>query len=125
MIDKAANNGRTVHIMGLLSPGGVHSHDDHFVATVQLAAQRGAASIAVHGFLDGRDTPPRSAEPSVRRMQELLDTLPGAEFSSISGRYYAMDRDKRWDRVERAYRAISAADSEWHETTAGIGLEKA
>jgi 2,3-bisphosphoglycerate-independent phosphoglycerate mutase len=111
--------------MGLLSPGGVHSHDDHFVATVQLAAQRGARSIAVHGFLDGRDTPPRSAEASIIRMQELLDTLPGAEFRSISGRYYAMDRDKRWDRVQRAYRAIALADSEWHESTAVCALHKA
>ncbi len=124
-IDASRERNATVHIMGLLSPGGVHSHDDHFIATVQLAAQRGARSIAVHGFLDGRDTPPRSAEASIVRMQELLDTLPGAEFSSISGRYYAMDRDKRWDRVERAYRAIAQAESAWHEPTAVSALQKA
>jgi len=124
-IDKAVHNGGTVHVMGLLSPGGVHSHDDHFVATVQLAAQRGAKTIAVHGFLDGRDTPPRSAGPSIERMQDQLDLLPGAEFASISGRYYAMDRDKRWDRVERAYRAIASADSELQEPSAALALEKA
>jgi 2,3-bisphosphoglycerate-independent phosphoglycerate mutase len=124
-IDASIERNTTVHIMGLLSPGGVHSHDDHFVATVQLAAQRGAHSIAVHGFLDGRDTPPRSAEASIIRMQELLDTLPGAEFRSISGRYYAMDRDQRWDRVERAYRAIAMADSAWHEPTAVSALHQA
>jgi 2,3-bisphosphoglycerate-independent phosphoglycerate mutase len=113
-IDAAKANGGTVHIMGLLSPGGVHSHEDHFMETVRLAAKRGAPTIAVHGFLDGRDTPPRSAEPSIRRMQELLDSIPGASFATIAGRYYAMDRDKRWDRVERAYRAIVDASSERH-----------
>jgi len=124
-IDAAVERNATVHIMGLLSPGGVHSHDDHFLATVELAAKRGARSLAVHGFLDGRDTPPRSAEPSIVRMQKLLDTLPGARFSSISGRYFAMDRDKRWDRVERAYRAIADADSALHETSALSALQKA
>jgi 2,3-bisphosphoglycerate-independent phosphoglycerate mutase len=124
-IDTARNNSGTVHIMGLLSPGGVHSHDDHFIATVRLAAQRGAASIAVHGFLDGRDTPPRSAEPSILRMQEMLDSVPGAEFSTISGRYYAMDRDQRWGRVEKAYRAIASAQSELHAESALSALQQA
>jgi len=124
-IDAARDRGATVHIMGLLSPGGVHSHDDHFIATVELAARRGASSIAVHGFLDGRDTPPRSAESSIIRMQNLLDTLPGAAFSTISGRYYAMDRDQRWDRVERAYRAMASADSPLHEPTAIAALRQA
>jgi 2,3-bisphosphoglycerate-independent phosphoglycerate mutase len=124
-IDTAVKNGSTVHVMGLLSPGGVHSHDDHFIATVQMAADRGAPSIAVHGFLDGRDTPPRSAKPSILRMQEVLDQIPAADFSTISGRYYAMDRDKRWDRVERAYHAISSAKSDQHETTALAALEQA
>jgi 2,3-bisphosphoglycerate-independent phosphoglycerate mutase len=74
--------------------------------TVRLASARGARTICVHAFLDGRDTPPRSAEASIRRMQGLLESLPGARFGTVCGRYYAMDRDKRWDRVERAYRAI-------------------
>jgi len=124
-IDAARDNNGTVHIMGLLSPGGVHSHDDHFVSTVELAAQRGASSIAVHGFLDGRDTPPRSAEPSINRMQKLLDSMPGAEFRTISGRYYAMDRDQRWDRVERAYRAIASGESGLHEPSALSALHQA
>jgi len=124
-IDAAIRKGTTVHIMGLLSPGGVHSHDDHFVATVELAAQRGAPSIAVHGFLDGRDTPPRSAKASIERMQSQLDSTPGAEFSTISGRYYAMDRDNRWDRVKLAYDAIASARSEWRESTALEALEQA
>ncbi|MBT8049522.1 MAG: 2,3-bisphosphoglycerate-independent phosphoglycerate mutase [Xanthomonadales bacterium] len=124
-IDAATDNGGTLHIMGLLSPGGVHSHDDHFIATVELAAKRGAPSIAVHGFLDGRDTPPRSAEPSILRMQELLDGIPGANFNSISGRYYAMDRDKRWNRVERAYRAIALAESDLNQPSAIAALHAA
>ena len=111
-IDAACGTGGTVHIMGLLSPGGVHSHEDHFLETVRLAAARGAFAICVHAFLDGRDTPPRSAEASIRRMQDLLDSLPGARFGTVCGRYYAMDRDKRWDRVERAYRAIAAAQAD-------------
>jgi 2,3-bisphosphoglycerate-independent phosphoglycerate mutase len=124
-IDAAIANRATVHIMGLLSPGGVHSHDDHFVATVELAAQRGAKTIAVHGFLDGRDTPPRSAASSIERMQTTLDGIPGAGFATISGRYYAMDRDKRWDRVRVAYEAVALADSRWREATAADALEQA
>lgn len=116
-----ANHGR-VHIMGLLSPGGVHSHEDHFFETVRVVAGLGAGDIAVHAFLDGRDTPPRSAETSIRRMQALVDGLPDATFDTLSGRYYAMDRDKRWDRVERAYRAIVEANAGHHAETALQGL---
>lgn len=124
-VDAARENGGTVHIMGLLSPGGVHSHDDHFIATVQLAADRGAGEIAVHAFLDGRDTPPRSAEASIEHMQQVLDTIPGAEFASISGRYFAMDRDQHWDRVQRAYQAIASAESDWQTPTAIAALQQA
>jgi len=121
----AVTPGGALHVMGLLSPGGVHSHDDHFIATVRLAAQRGARAITVHAFLDGRDTPPRSAETSIRRMQELLDSIPGASFGTIGGRYYGMDRDKRWERVERAYRAVAEAASERHSSSALAALQEA
>ena len=124
-IDAAIANRAAVHIMGLLSPGGVHSHDDHFIATVELAAKRGAESIAVHGFLDGRDTPPRSAASSIDRMQATLDAIPGGGFATISGRYYAMDRDNRWDRVKMAYDAVALADSPWREATAADALSQA
>ena len=124
-VDAATAGGRTVHIMGLLSPGGVHSHVDHFLATVRLAAQRGAPGIAVHAFLDGRDTPPRSAEGSIARMQELLDSIPGASFGTLAGRYYAMDRDQRWDRVEKAYRAITLAGADHLAASARQALEQA
>ena len=124
-IDAANSQGGRVHVMGLLSPGGVHSHDDHFLAAVQLAARRGAGAICVHAFLDGRDTPPRSAEASIRRMQELLDTIDGGRFCTVSGRYYAMDRDKRWDRVERAWRALVEPSSEYRAPSALAALELA
>jgi len=111
-IDVAQKADGTVHIMGLLSPGGVHSHQEQFLETVKLAADRGAKSISVHLFLDGRDTPPRSAQPSIEAMQELANRIPGAGIDTVTGRYYAMDRDKRWNRVERAYRVIASGQSE-------------
>lgn len=115
----------SVHIMGLLSPGGVHSHDEHFLATVDLASRRGAKDIVVHGFLDGRDTPPRSAAPSIRRMQERLDSIGNGRFGTISGRYYAMDRDQRWDRVEKAWSALTGAVSDHRAESALLALEAA
>jgi 2,3-bisphosphoglycerate-independent phosphoglycerate mutase len=124
-VQAAVAAGGRVHVMGLLSPGGVHSHEHHFFETVRLVARRGASDIAVHAFLDGRDTPPRSAEPSIQRMQALLEDLPGAYFATISGRYYAMDRDQRWDRVERAYRAIVEGRAEYLASTALEGLQEA
>ena len=117
--------GSTLHIMGLLSPGGVHSHEDHFLAMVQMAAAQGAHRIRVHAFLDGRDTPPRSAGPSIRRMQECLDGLHDAAFGSVCGRYYAMDRDKRWDRVEKAWDTLVNAKGMYHCNDAGTALESA
>lgn len=93
-IDAAIASDGTVHVMGLLSPGGVHSHDEHFQATVRLALERGAKRVAVHAFLDGRDMPPRSAQPSLTAMEELLATASNARLATLSGRYYAMDRDR-------------------------------
>ena len=124
-VDSAKPGNGTVHIMGLLSPGGVHSHDDQFIETVKLAADRGAARIAVHAFLDGRDTPPRSAESSIRRMQEVVDGIPGAAIHTVTGRYYAMDRDQRWNRVERAYQAIALGRSDISAQSALAALHQA
>jgi 2,3-bisphosphoglycerate-independent phosphoglycerate mutase len=115
----------TVHIMGLLSPGGVHSHADQFLETVKLAAGRGAKSIAVHLFLDGRDTPPRSAQPAIEQMQQLVDQIPGAKICTVTGRYYAMDRDQRWNRVKRAYDAIASGQSGARADTAIEALHQA
>jgi 2,3-bisphosphoglycerate-independent phosphoglycerate mutase len=124
-IDAAAAHQGTVHIMGLLSPGGVHSHDEHFQATVKLAQACGASRIAVHLFLDGRDTPPRSAADSIAAMQALVNEIPVAKIYSVCGRYFAMDRDQRWDRVRRAYQAIVDADAELRAESAAQALNNA
>lgn len=106
-VDVAVAAGKAVHIMGLLSPGGVHSHEDHLAAMIKLATERGATEIYLHAFLDGRDTPPRSALASIEKMQSLFKSLGKGQIASLIGRYYAMDRDQRWDRVEVAYDLMS------------------
>ena len=123
--DAAKRSGGTLHVFGLVSPGGVHSHEDHIFAMLDLAARRGVSRIAVHAFLDGRDTPPRSARASLRKLEAKCASIPGARVASVSGRYYAMDRDKRWDRVKLAYDAIANADSPLHATSAVDALELA
>jgi len=99
----------TLHVFGLLSPGGVHSHEAHIFAMIDLAKRCGVARVAVHAFLDGRDTPPRSAQASLRALEDACANAGNARIASVSGRYYAMDRDQRWDRVEKAYAAIAEA----------------
>lgn len=120
----AAGDG-AVHIMGLLSPGGVHSHEDHFLAMIKLAAERHAGRVAVHVFLDGRDTPPRSAGESLERLQRQVDALDDVRVASVSGRYWAMDRDQRWDRIRRAWTAIVHAEAGFESETALQALEMA
>lgn len=111
-IDKAVAQGKAVHLMGLLSPGGVHSHEDHIVAAIKLAAERGA-TVYLHAFLDGRDTPPRSAQASIEKIEALMQSLNCGRLASIVGRYYAMDRDNRWDRVELAYNLMVSGEAEF------------
>lgn len=106
-VDVATKAGKAVHILGLLSPGGVHSHEDHIAAMVRLAAKRGATNIYLHAFLDGRDTPPQSAKDSLQKIQTVFDDVGCGKVASIVGRYYAMDRDQRWDRVEQAYELLT------------------
>ena len=118
-------NGGTLHVMGLLSPGGVHSHEQHLFAMLELAHQAGVQRVAVHAFLDGRDTPPQSAEPSLRALQAVCVKLGNAHVASVGGRYYAMDRDKRWDRVRRAWDAIVEAESAHRATDALAALQAA
>lgn len=118
-------NGGTLHVMGLLSPGGVHSHERHLFAMLELAHQAGVAQVAVHAFLDGRDTPPQSAEASLRALQALCAQLGNARVASLCGRYYAMDRDKRWERVARAWQAIVEAESEHRADDALTALQAA
>lgn len=101
------STGGTLHLFGLFSPGGVHSHFNHLNALLLMAKKNGVPSSAVHAFLDGRDTPPRSALGYVREWQPRLDSLGTARFATVVGRYYAMDRDNRWERVQRAYELIA------------------
>ncbi|MBB3324475.1 MULTISPECIES: 2,3-bisphosphoglycerate-independent phosphoglycerate mutase [Atlantibacter] len=124
-VDTAVAAGKAVHIMGLLSAGGVHSHEDHILAMVELAAERGAEKIYLHAFLDGRDTPPRSAESSLKRFEETFAALGKGRIATIVGRYYAMDRDNRWDRVELAYDLMTLAQGEYQADSAVAGLEAA
>ncbi len=100
----------TLHFIGLLSPGGVHSHERHLHAMLHLASEAGVNRIRVHAFLDGRDTPPRSAMKSIEAAESVLRAIPGGAIASISGRFFAMDRDKRWDRTEKAYRAMVSGE---------------
>lgn len=108
-VDKAVATGKAVHVLGLLSTGGVHSHEAHIHAMIQLAAQRGAKKVYAHAFLDGRDTPPRSAEGSLAALTDKFAQLGCGRIASIVGRYFAMDRDNRWDRVQSAYELLTEA----------------
>lgn len=118
-VSQAVQAGKAVHIMGLLSPGGVHSHEDHLIAMIELAAQQGASQIYLHAFLDGRDTPPRSAEASLARVEKTFARLGTGQIASVIGRYFAMDRDKRWDRVEQAYNLL-VDGSALYTATSGV-----
>ncbi|GAA5648479.1 MULTISPECIES: 2,3-bisphosphoglycerate-independent phosphoglycerate mutase [Vibrio] len=124
-IDKAVAAGKAVHLMGLMSPGGVHSHEDHIYAAVKMAAERGAEKIYLHCFLDGRDTPPRSAENSLQRFDALFAELGKGRIASLVGRYYAMDRDNNWERVEKAYDLLTQAQGDFTYDSAVAGLEAA
>jgi 2,3-bisphosphoglycerate-independent phosphoglycerate mutase len=109
-IRAATANGRTLHLWGLLSAGSVHSHIDHLFALLDLAASERVNEIAVHAILDGRDKPPRSALPFVDSLEKKLRELKRGRVATVIGRYYAMDRDRRWERTERAWRAIVEAE---------------
>lgn len=103
---QAADSSKAVHIMGLLSPGGVHSHEDHIVALMTFAKKCGVEKLYVHGFLDGRDTPPKSAAASIKKITEAGDAQRLGQIATLCGRYFAMDRNQNWDRIETAYELI-------------------
>ena len=121
----ARANGGTLHVLGLVSPGGVHSHERQIAAMIDLAATGGAPRVHVHAFLDGRDTPPQSAATSLAFIDGVCARHPGARIASIVGRYYAMDRDQRWERVSAAYDLLVDGRSPFAAATAGAGLEAA
>ncbi len=124
-IQSAVKQNKAIHIMGLLSPGGVHSHNDHIFALIRAAAAQGAKQIYLHAFLDGRDTPPRSAEASLQKADALFTELGVGKTASLVGRYYAMDRDKRWDRVQSAYDLLTLGQSDFHADDAEAALHAA
>lgn len=105
-LDNALKNDSTLHLMGLLSPGGVHSHTDHLKGILQLAKKKGVQKLYLHAFLDGRDVPPSSAKEYIEDIESYMKELGVGKIATISGRYYAMDRDKRWERVQLAYNAL-------------------
>lgn len=124
-IDGAIENNKAVHIIGLLSPGGVHSHEDHINAMLEMAVKRGAKKVYIHASLDGRDCPPRSAKPSLEKTQALCEKLGAGKIASIIGRFFSMDRDNRWDRVEQAYRLMAEGHAPYTAKSAVEGLEAA
>lgn len=121
----ARERGSALHVLGLLSPGGVHSHERQIAAMVALAAAGGVTRTLVHAFLDGRDTPPRSALPSLVAMDAACAAHPGARIASVTGRYYAMDRDQRWERVAPAYEALVDGQAPFTAASAEEALAKA
>lgn len=128
-LEKAASTGGKLHVFGLLSPGGVHSSEEHIQALCKAAKSAGACKLRMHAFLDGRDTPPRSAGASVDAMQALLESLNDDSFdgriASVTGRYYAMDRDNRWDRVKQAYDVLTDASGQFTADSAAQALQDA
>lgn len=112
IMDGCKQSGHKLHLMGLLSPGGVHSHSDHLLALLRMAEHKQLEKVYIHCFLDGRDVPPSSAKDYVAQLEENLKQIGIGQIATVSGRYYAMDRDNRWERVEKAYRALTDGQGE-------------
>jgi len=125
VVSDCAAAGRCIHLLGLVSAGGVHSHIQHLLGMLPLLEKLGATSIAIHAFLDGRDTPPKSAASSLQQLQDAVTDQPAIQLASVCGRFYAMDRDNRWDRVEQAWQAIVHAKADYVAEDAMQALEQA
>lgn len=129
ILNKVLNNcitkNKNLHIMGLLSPGGIHSHENHIKELIKYSAKQGVKKIYLHAFLDGRDTPPRSAKNSIITIDNLLSSLNIGYITSISGRYFAMDRDNNWDRIKPVYNAIVTGQAKFIAKDAESALHMA
>ncbi len=125
MIDYLKKNDKSLHVMGLLSDGGVHSHENHIYAMIDLAVKSGLKKVFVHAFLDGRDVPPKSAIDSIKALENKLDAFGGGKIASVVGRFYAMDRDNRWERVEQAYQLIVTGKAEYSASSASEAVAMA
>lgn len=123
-INHVSENNSTLHLMGLLSDGGVHSHIDHLLALTDMAAENGIKKLCIHCFLDGRDVPPRCAQKYINILNDHLKSIGTGTIGTISGRYYAMDRDKRWERVEKAYEAMTIGEG-FHASTGNDAVDAA
>ena len=121
--EHVGRNQSTLHVMGLIGFGGVHAHQDHLNAVIDLVRKQGVERLAVHAFTDGRDSPPHDGIKAVRALQETLSAAELGAIATVSGRYYAMDRDRRWDRTARAYFAMTRGQGQ-EETTAESALER-
>ena len=124
-MDKALAAGGALHFVGLLSPGGVHSHEDHLIALLDMAKAKGLSRVYVHAILDGRDMPPRSAEPSLQLIENHCAKLGNAAIATVIGRFFSMDRDNRWDRVAKGYNAMTLGEAEFTAATAVEALKAA
>ena len=120
VIDETQKNDGALHLFGLVSPGGVHSHSSHLYALLELAKRRGMKKVFVHAFLDGRDVAPSSAAEFIAELEEKIKEIGTGKIATVSGRYYAMDRDKRWERVKKAYEAIAHAEGVHAENAGAV-----
>jgi 2,3-bisphosphoglycerate-independent phosphoglycerate mutase len=124
-VAKAVSNNSALHVFGLLSPGGIHSHENQIMALLELAVKNGANRIYMHAFLDGRDTPPRSAQPSLDKADQFLRNTGKGRVASICGRFFAMDRDNRWERVQPVYDLLTQGKAEYSYDNAAAALDAA
>lgn len=122
-VNTAKENGSAVHLMGLLSDGGVHSHIEHLLALLRLLKQNAVEKVYIHCFMDGRDVPPTSGIGYIKRLQDEIENIGVGQIVTVIGRYYAMDRDNRWERVEKAYKAIAEAEGQAFENAYAL-MEK-
>ncbi len=123
-IDHVKENDSALHLLGLLSDGGVHSHINHLLALIDMAQKNGVTKVCIHCFLDGRDVPPRCAAEYINMLSEHMEKAHIGVIGTVSGRYYAMDRDKRWDRVQKAYDAMTSGEG-YHAENATSAIRQA